>query len=254
MKLPNQNGYNESMSERTKVVGYVRVSTAQQADGGVSLDAQRAKLEAYAVALDLDLVRVEVDAGVSAKGLDRPALQAALAHLDAGEADGLLVAKLDRLTRSVRDLGWLVESSRFGERWSLLSVADSIDTRTAGGRLVLNVLVSVSQWEREAIGERTRDALHHVRAEGAKLGGEALGWTRSDETDKHGRRVVVHDGREAGTIARAVELRDQGHTWRDVAARLTAEGHRTKRGGRWHANTARRVVLRAESDAGTAAA
>lgn len=245
------------MSKRTKVVGYVRVSTAGQADGGVSLEAQRAKLEAYAVALDLDLVRVEVDAGASAKTLDRPALQAALAALDTGEADGLLVAKLDRLTRSVRDLGWLVEPSRFGERWSLLSVADSIDTRTAGGRLVLNVLVSVSQWEREAIGERTRDALHHIRAEGAKLGGEALGWSRSTKTDEHGRRVVVHDSREVETVARAVALREQGLTWRDVADQLTAEGHRTKRGGRWHANTARRVVLRAsasESADGRAAA
>ncbi len=90
---------------RTRVVGYARVSTEDQAREGVSLAAQRAKLEAYATALDLELVAVREDAGVSAKTLDRPGLRAALEDLRAGRADALLVPKLDRLTRSVRDLG-----------------------------------------------------------------------------------------------------------------------------------------------------
>ncbi len=174
---------------RTRVVGYVRVSTEHQADGGVSLDAQRAKLAAYAVAMDLDLVCIIEDAGVSAKTLARPGIARALAMLDAGGADALLVAKLDRLTRSVRDLGDLVDRF-FASRFALLSVADSIDTRSAAGRLVLNVLASVSQWEREACGERTRDALAQLKSEGVKLGGAALGWRRTEETDEEGRRVV----------------------------------------------------------------
>ena len=231
-------------SERTRVVGYVRVSTEHQADAGVSLEAQRAKLEAYAVALDLDLVAIEVDAGLSAKTLTRPALQRALAMLDAGTATGLLVAKLDRLTRSVRDLGELVERY-FSSKCSLLSVADSIDTRSAAGRLVLNVLASVSQWEREATGERTRDALGHLKASGVRLGGEALGWERGDETDAHGRRVVRHVEADAATIERASALRGEGLTLRAIADRLTAEGHRTKRGGKWAAETVRRAIERA---------
>ncbi len=230
--------------KNTAVVGYIRVSTDAQAEGGVSLDAQRAKLEAYALALDLELVAIEVDAGVSAKTLRRPALQAALARLQAGEATGLLVTKLDRLTRSVKDLGELVERY-FADSFSLLSVGDSIDTRTAGGRLVLNVLASVSQWEREAIGERTSEALQHIKREGAQLGGEALGWTRTDETDEHGRRVVADVQDEAATVARIIELRGLGHTYRAIAAQLAAEGHTTKRGGAWHANTVRRVARRA---------
>ena len=149
---------------RTRVIGYIRVSTEAQADGGASLDAQRAKLTAYAAALDLDLVAIVEDAGVSAKTLRRAGLSHALDMLDAGDASGLLVTKLDRLTRSVRDLGELVERY-FAARFSLLSVADSIDTRSAAGRLVLNVLASVAQWEREACGERTRDALAQLRAE-----------------------------------------------------------------------------------------
>ena len=130
---------------RTAVAGYVRVSTEQQAGEGVSLDAQRTKLHAYALAMDLELVDIFQDAGLSAKSLARPGLQATLDALDAGKASGLVVVKLDRLTRSVRDLGELVDRY-FASRFSLLSLSDSIDTRTASGRLVLHVLGAVGQW------------------------------------------------------------------------------------------------------------
>lgn len=227
----------------TRVVGYIRVSTEQQADGGVSLAAQRSKLEAYALALDLELVAVHVDPGVSAKTLARPGLQAALAALAAGEADGLLVAKLDRLTRSVRDLGDLVDRY-FASRFSLLSVADAIDTRSAAGRLVLNVLTSVAQWERDATGERTRTALDHLRKSGVRLGAPALGWHRSPETDADGRRILRSADREAATVARIRELSGEGLSLRAICARLDAEGLGTKRGGRWAPKTVRAVLLR----------
>lgn len=140
---------------KTRAVAYVRVSTEKQADAGQSLEAQQAKLAAYASLYELELVEVVVDAGVSAKTLNRPGLQRALAMLESGAADALVVVKLDRLTRSVRDLGELVEGVFAEKGAALLSVSEQIDTRSAAGRLVLNVLASVSQWEREAIGERT---------------------------------------------------------------------------------------------------
>ena len=143
------------MATTTRAVAYVRVSTEKQADSGQSLEAQRAKLEAYATLYDLQLVEVVVDAGVSAKSLNRPGLERALAMLKSGKADALVVVKLDRLTRSVRDMGELVERYFKNGKAALLSVSEQIDTRSAGGQLVLNVLTSVSQWERQAIGERT---------------------------------------------------------------------------------------------------
>jgi DNA invertase Pin-like site-specific DNA recombinase len=154
---------------RTKVVGYIRVSTQVQADEGVSLSAQRTKIEAYCIAMDLDLVGIVEDAGISAKTLDRAGLRSALAMLESGKAQAMLVTKLDRLTRSVRDLGDLIE--RFFTKYSLLSMSDQIDTRSASGRLMLNLLTSVAQWERETTGERTRDALAHKRANGEFTGG-----------------------------------------------------------------------------------
>lgn len=236
-----------SMSAVTRVVGYIRVSTDQQADGGVSLDAQRAKLRAYAEVYDLDLVGVVEDAGVSGKRLDRPGLDRALAMLTAGEADGLLVAKLDRLTRSVRDLGDLVERFFATERFALMSVAENVDTRSAAGRLVLNVLGAVSQWEREAIGERTRDALGHLRDQGVVLGGEALGWRRTDERDDAGRRVVENVATEAAGVSRILALKAEGMSVRAIAKRMEADGWTTKRGGRWHTTTVQRVLARART-------
>lgn len=157
---------------RTKVVGYVRVSTDKQADHGISLDAQKTKIRQYAELYDCDLVAIIEDAGLSAKSLDRAGLQTALSMLDTGKAQALLVVKLDRLTRSVRDLGELVERY-FASRFSLLSIGDQIDTRSASGRLILNVLMSVAQWEREATAERTRDAMKHKKANGEFTGGNA---------------------------------------------------------------------------------
>lgn len=229
------------MATRTKVIGYVRVSTEGQASEGVSLDAQRAKLTAYAVAMDLEIVEIVEDAGVSAKTLNRPGLARVLEALEGGRAEGVLVAKLDRLTRSVRDLGELVERF-FAARFSLLSVSDSIDTRSAGGRLVLNVLASVAQWEREAIAERTVDALRQVKREGGRLGGEALGWVRSSQTDANGRRAVVEVPEELAVVDRIAALSAAGSTVRAIAATLNAEGVRTKKGGRWHATTVQRAL------------
>ena len=229
-----------------RVVGYIRVSSEGQAAEGVSLDAQRAKLAAYCLATDCELVAVEADEGISAKTLRRPGVQRALEALEEGRADAPLVVKLDRLTRSVRDLGDLVD--RYfadGSRWSLLSVGDSIDTKTAAGRLVLNVLASVAQWEREATGERTRDALAEVRRQGGTLGGEALGWRRGEDLDGAGRRRVEPVGEEASTVARIMALRASGHTLRGIAAVLTEEGRATKRGGRWAAQTVAAVLGRA---------
>jgi DNA invertase Pin-like site-specific DNA recombinase len=228
----------------TRVMGYIRVSTEGQADDGISLAAQRAKLEAYALAMDLDLVAVHQDAGLSAKTVSgRPGMLQALADLNEGRADGILVVKLDRLTRSVRDLGDLVEQY-FMTRFSLMSVSDGIDTRTAAGRLVLNVRMSVAQWEREATAERTRDAMAYLRSTGVAIGGVALGHRRTDDVDDKGRRVVVEDDEELETVRRIHELRREGASFREIAGKLAAEGRPSKRGGKWAPATVRKVLIR----------
>lgn len=227
-----------------KIVTYARVSTMGQADGGVSLEAQTAKMRAYAQAMDLQIVAELQDAGASAKSLERVGLKAVLAMLDAGVVQGVLVAKLDRLTRSVRDLGELVERYFADGTFALFSLADSINTTTAGGRLVLNVLGSVAQWEREAVAERTRDALGHLREHGVRLGRAPLGYTHAHTDAQTGRRVLRVDPDELATVERIKELRRCGYTLQAICSALEAEGRRTKRGGRWAPKTVRAVILR----------
>lgn len=223
-----------------KVIGYVRVSTEEQATTGVSLDAQRARLKMYAELHELELVAVIEDAGVSAKTLNRPGLQAALAALDAGEAEGLLVVKLDRLTRSVRGLADLLEQY-FGTRFALHSVAERVDTSSAAGRMILNIMTTVAQFEREAISERTSHALQYKMAQGEHIGAPPMGYALVD-----GKLEEIPE--ELETVKRIRELRAQGLVLRDIAAQLEAESRRTKRGGtRWHSQTVNRILQRIEA-------
>ncbi len=122
----NDNGF-------VKAIGYVRVSTEKQADSGVSLEAQQEKIRAMAVVKGIELVDLIIDAGESAKSLNRPGMMQLLALVDARAVDVVIIAKLDRLTRSVKDLAELLE--RFTRRGvSLVSVADALDTQSAAGR------------------------------------------------------------------------------------------------------------------------
>ena len=165
---------------------------------------------------------LHTDAGSSGKSMEhRPDLARALEALDRGEADTLVVAKLDRLSRSLIDLAALMERAR-AKGWGLCILDTDVDTTTANGELVANVMGSVAQWERRIIGERTKAALAAKRAQGVKLGRPRL---PVDDTARQ----------------RIAELRADDLTWREVAAQLNAEGVPTGQGGRWHANTARRI-------------
>jgi DNA invertase Pin-like site-specific DNA recombinase len=150
-----------------------------------------------------------------------------LALVDAGAVETVIIAKLDRLTRSVADLAELLK--RFERRGvSLVSVADSLDTRSAAGRLVLNIMVSVSQWEREAIGERTRDAMRHKRSKGERIGTVPFGYRLAADGVQ-----LEPDVEEQAMVARMRRLRNAGKSLREIAAALNGSGHRTRRGSPW---------------------
>lgn len=228
------------MEKRLRVIGLCRVSTEEQATNGQSLGVQRDKIEGYAKLYDLNLVRVIVDAGVSAKTLDRPGLQEALAKLRKGEADGLVIAKLDRLTRSVGDWQELIDDY-FGEKAGkqLFSVSDCIDTRTAAGRLVLNVLLSVAQWEREAIGERTKEVLGAMRKRHMRISRHTP-YGRNLEEGGH----LSRNAQEGEVIKRMVTMRREGLTFRAIAAELNAGGVPPKRGTTWLHTSVRSILCR----------
>jgi DNA invertase Pin-like site-specific DNA recombinase len=119
-----------------KAIGYARVSTDKQAERGISLEAQTAKIQAMASVHGAELGDIVVEPGESAKTLNRPGMKRLLALVDSGVVEAVIIAKLDRLTRSVKDLCELLE--RFERRGvALILVAESLDTGSAAGRLVL---------------------------------------------------------------------------------------------------------------------
>jgi site-specific DNA recombinase len=210
-----------------RAIGYIRVSTDKQADRGVSLDAQSEKVRAMAVVQGAELVDVIVDAGESAKSLSRPGMARLLFLVDTGAVDTVIIAKLDRLTRSVKDLAELLERlTRRGV--SLVSVAESLDTGSASGRLVLNIMVSVSQWEREAIGERTRDAMRHKKAKLEFVGNAPYGFRQAAD-----KRHVEPEPGEQAILERIHRLRKTGKSLRKIADQLNRLKIRTRQGSRW---------------------
>jgi DNA invertase Pin-like site-specific DNA recombinase len=158
----------------TRVIGYIRVSTHEQAMSGLGLADQQKRIEDTVRARpDMRLLRIIRDEGASAGTLERPGLHLALSLLAAGRADGLVVAKLDRLSRSTVDFGLLLEWFRTVEK-VLVALDLGVDTSTASGELVANVMIAVAQWERSAISERTKAALAALRAQGRPTGRPAV--------------------------------------------------------------------------------
>ncbi len=204
-------------------MAYIRCSTEKQADHGITLEAQREKVALYAKLHDLELVDVIEDAGQSAKSLDRHGLQRALTMLRRGEAAGLLVTKLDRLTRSLRDLDTLIAD--YFNTSVLMSTCESIDTRTATGRIVLNMLTTVAQWERETISERTKAAADHKRAKGERFGKVAYGQSVAEDG-----KTLVPNVQEQEVIGVAQRLHKSGASLRQIAAELDRLGYRNRTG------------------------
>lgn len=212
-------------------VGYVRVSTAGQADEGVSLDAQRAKIEAWCAANGYELAGVHVDAGLSGKRADnRPGLQAALTEA-CGRRGAFVVYSLSRMARSTRDA--LVISDRLAKAGTdLVSLSERIDTTSAAGKMVFRMLAVLAEFERDLIAERTSGAMAYKRGRGEYTGGSApYGWRVGADGV-----ILEADPVEQATLARAAELRAEGWSLRAIGRRLEAEG-RPARGGRWHAKT-----------------
>ena len=152
-----------------RVLGYVRVSTAEQRTSGAGLASQRAAIVAECERRGWTLVEVLEDAGYSAKDLRRPAVREALETLERGEAGALVVAKLDRLSRSMLDFTEVMARAQ-KQGWALVALDCAVDTTTPAGEAMANVLATFAQFERRLIGQRTREALARKREQGVKLG------------------------------------------------------------------------------------
>ena len=215
-----------------RVIGYVRVSTDEQKNSGAGLAAQRAAIEAECARRGWQLVTVEEDAGYSARDLKRPGVQIALDTLRRGDAGALVVAKLDRLSRSMLDFtAVMAKASKQG--WALVALDCAVDTTTPAGEAMANVLATFAQFERRLIGQRTREALAAKRAAGVRLG----------------RPTVMPEA----VRERIVSERAEGLTLAAIAEGLNADQVPTAQGGRrWWPSTVGSALRHGGAEVGEA--
>ncbi len=227
-----------------RAVGYVRVSTDEQAREGASLGAQQAHLAAHCAGKGIELVEVVADDGVSAGiPLDRrPGGRRLLSLVDGRRpvATEIISLKLDRLFRSTADgARWLDSWGRCGVGLHILDMrGEALDTRSASGRFHLDIMISVGQWERGVISERTAFALDHLRRRRRAYGPTPFGFDRSgvDGAD------LVPNAAEAALVERVRVMHRGGMAYAAVARTLNEEGVAGKRGGRFYASTIRYML------------
>lgn len=207
------------------MLGYTRVSTEEQAVSRNGLDAQRAVIAAEADRRGWG-IEYFTDEGVSGKVVGTQLVEA-LQRLASGQADGLVVAKLDRLSRSIINAANIIESAQ-RQGWSLVMLDTGLDLTTAAGRMVAHNLMAFAQYERELIGERTKAALAAKKQRGERLGGP---------------RLV-----KPGVVRRIVMDRNAGLSFGQIAKALEAEGILSPAGlPTWQTSTVRRVFNSANS-------
>lgn len=210
-------------------VAYLRVSTREQAQEGVSLATQDARIRAYAALAGLDLVAVIREEGVSgSKRLKaRPGGQELQSLLASGQVQHVVCLRLDRAFRNAGDA--LVTTEAWNKQGVALHLVDlaGISLSTAGpmGRFMLCMLAGCAELERNLIAERTSQALQQLKAQGVKLGGPSY--------------------QDGDAIVRMQALRAQGFPLRRICEILTAEGYRTMKGGIWQAATVNQILKRA---------
>lgn len=217
-------------------IGYVRCSTDEQATTGTSIDSQTQRIEQYAAAMGLEVSQMVSDPGWSAKTLLRPGIGQIIEAVKRGEVETVIVLKLDRITRSLADLQALLALfDRHDVR--LLSVAEVLDTRSAAGKMLINILGTFAQFEREQTSERTSLGLATKRRNGTAYGRVPFGYRRIDNT-------LVPYAPEQAALAQVRRMFDEGVSYARIAAWLDDNGHKPPQGGtKWHATSVRKLCL-----------
>ena len=246
-----------SKENPTRLVGYVRVSTEEQARDGLSLDAQRERLAAYAAAHRAALVSVEADNGLSGSISPerRPGLARALACVRRGETDGIVVCKLDRLSRTTRHVLDLFDMAHKGG-WRIASVEESLDTQTAVGEFVVTLLASLAQMERKQVGERTREAMRQIAREGRVRSGCLPFGFRTEANPESTRAIagdrsaLVEHEEEQRLLHRMLGLRSRGLGARRIARAMNVGGQHPRTSRPWTPSAVQKLLGTADRRSG----
>ena len=217
-----------------QVIGYTRVSTDEQAREGISLQAQREKILAWASALDFDVIALEEDAGISGKNIRaREGLKRAL-ELACSEKAALVVYSLSRLSRSTRDTLMVAEMLDVAGA-DLVSLSERIDTSSAAGKMVFRMLAVLNEFERDQISERTSSILQHKKNKLEVYSPTPYGY------DRNGSQLVQNPSEQL-VVGRMKQLRRRGKSFKFIARYLNTREIPSKTGSRWYASTVRYIL------------
>ena len=204
-----------------RLVGYVRVSSQEQGRSGLGLEAQQEAIRAACQTRGWQLLRIEQDVTSGKQLAGRDALDRALIACREGHADGVISARIDRLSRSVVDFGLLLEDAQ-AHNFNLVALDLGVDLSTSAGRMVAHVLSAVAEWERETIVQRTRDAIAAKKARGETLGRPKF----------YGPRL----------LDRIRAMHADGRTYKSIAAELNSQREPTSTGRPWHPRSVQRLA------------
>jgi site-specific DNA recombinase len=223
----------------SKAVGYIRVSSEEQASSGFGLATQEAAIKAFAASQGYELLEVVSDPGVSGatKPGEREGFRRIVEMAEQGAFSVLLVWKFDRLARQIVYAVTAANDLQEQHGVQLRSVTEPIDTATPMGRTVFAILAGMAEQERQVITERTFLGRREKASRGGFAGGAApLGYKK----DRQG--GLVEDGESADTVRRIFAMKSQGATLQAIASALNADGVPTARGGKWWPATVRYVL------------
>lgn len=222
------------MMTKRQVYGYARLSKDEARSA--SLDVQRSKINAYASVTDREPVaEIICDDGYTGANTNRPGFQRLLAAIERGEVAAVIVAKLDRLSRSLEDVLRVIKLCE-KHKTALLSVSETLDTSNAVGRLLVHVLASFGEFERERITERVTDALTHKRRSGKVYGPVPFGYRRYAD-------CLEAAPEEQAALAQMRAMRERGASYQAIADHLNAHGPATHSGKPWSCHAVRAVLL-----------
>lgn len=223
--------------EEKKIAGiYIRVSTEDQAREGFSLGEQEEKLRQLCKYKDFEIFKVYKDAGISAKNMkDRPAFQQMLEDMKAGKLNYIVAYKLDRVTRSVRDLEVLISTLEEYHCY-LICDRDDVNTSTANGRFFVRMLTVLSQLEIEIVSERTKFGLNGAIKAGHIPGKVPLGYYR--DTDK----TLKVDVTTKDIVLRIFEMYLEGKSYQEISNILNKEKVLSPNNKKWCDSTIDRII------------
>ncbi len=223
----------KSEKSAKRVALYTRVSTEDQAKEGFSLDAQLRRLRSYCEARDWIIAKEYVDDGYSGRNIKRPAYQKMMEELD--EWDILLVMKMDRIHRNSRNFMEMMDSLRRHDK-EFVSMTESLDTSTAMGRFVVDIIQRIAQLESEQIGERVYMGMQQKASTGGILGFNAPFGYKFE----NGQLVIVE--KEAQIVRQIFNQYREGHTLREIVKFLDSNGIKTKKNNKWSIWSVRRIL------------